>query len=78
MTGRVYDGVKEMLSNGTANKNPFGCIIGKSVRDRNSSFLPQYIYSYNFWQLYTDHWNIFDTKQAIDTNKRPRINLDNA
>lgn len=77
--GRVYDGVKEMLSNGTASKfNPFGCIIGKSVRDRNSStFLHHGISIPTTFGSYTaDHWNIFDTQDAIDTNKRPKINLD--
>lgn len=77
--GRVYDGVNNMLSGGTPDKfNPFGCIIGKSVRDRKTStFLHHGVTIGTTFGSYTaDHWNIFDTKVASDTNYRPKIDLD--
>jgi len=82
--GRVYDGVVELLGAAAPNGanrnrwNPYGCIIGKAARDRNTAAYLNYetTIKTTFGAFTADHWNIFNTRPDLANINRPHIFLD--
>jgi len=79
--GLVYDVINELLGSDAPLKNkwnPYGCIIGKAVRDRNiAAYLTHSTtLGTTFGSYAADRWNIFNTRPAVDDINRPHIKLD--
>tara|TARA_R110000868_G_scaffold259293_4_gene517012 strand:- start:2060 stop:7273 length:5214 start_codon:yes stop_codon:yes gene_type:complete len=79
--GLVYDGIVSLLGSAgpVRNKwNPYGCIIGKAVRDRNNAAYLDHgtTLGTTFGDFASDRWNIFNTRSAVDSINRPHIKLD--
>ena len=79
--GLVYDGVTQLIGGAGPVKNkwnPYGCIIGKAVRDRNNAAYLNHSTTLGttFGTYAANHWNIFNTRTAVDGIFRPHIGLD--
>jgi len=79
--GLAYDAINELLCAGSPVKNkwnPYGCIIGKAVRDRNNAAYLDHSTTLGttFGEYEANRWNIFNTRSATDSINRPHIKLD--